>query len=252
MVTWPFKRSVSAASRFSWLRKNAPIVDFCPTLKRIPWRLGFILIAMFTIDIVFVLISIAEDARGFRDRFHVALDNGPAEKFQYVKWALLSTMLACRAIFSRSSMPGAWAVLFLYLLIDDSQQIHERFGELISLAWHFHPMLGLRAQDFGELIVTAIATVPLALLIGTIYIFSRERERIFCRTMLLLLIALAFFGVVVDMIDIIAPWRSLQLALGIIEDGGEMIVASLMVAYCVGTIMNENGSENRPDSPAES
>lgn len=198
---------------------------------------------MVAIDIVFVVISASEDIRGFQDRLHVSHDNGLAEHFQYLKWSALAIVLGYRAIVLRSPMHGAWAILFLYLLIDDSQQIHERFGEQIANAWQLHPMFGLRARDFGELIVTAIAAVPLALVIGAAYVFSGRRARIFCRTMVLLLIALAFFGVVLDLIDIATPRRWLQLACGVIEDGGEMIVASLMVAYGVG---GWTSTDNRP------
>jgi hypothetical protein len=38
----------------------------------------------------------------------------------------------------------------------------------------------------------------------------------------LLLVALAFFGIVMDMIEIIVPWARLRQVCGLIEDGGEM------------------------------
>ncbi|MCP4384679.1 MAG: hypothetical protein GY798_25245 [Hyphomicrobiales bacterium] len=55
--------------------------------------------------------------------------------------------------------------------------------------------------------------------------------RRFTRGMPALVALLAFSGAVVDMLDIVVKGRALKKVLGIIEDGGEMIVASLIVAY---------------------
>lgn len=232
-VTWLFERTRWDVGRIKAARINAFTTDFSATLKRSPRVLKAALAAMLVIDVIFIIISASEDVRGFQDH-HISFDIGHAEQFQYVKWAILLVTLGYVSIAARSLMHCAWAVLFLYLLIDDSQQLHETFGKQLAQAWGLRPMLGLRAQDFGELAVTAIATVPLACLIAAAYSFSDRNARRFCHTAGLLLVALAFFGIVMDMIEIIVPWARLRQVCGLIEDGGEMIVASLIVAYCVG------------------
>jgi hypothetical protein len=35
------------------------------------------------------------------------------------------------------------------------------------------------------------------------------------------------------MLDIMAPWQPVRTVLNVVEDGGEMVVASLIVAYAV-------------------
>ena len=69
-----------------------------------------------------------------------------------------------------------------YLLIDDSQQIHEIYGLTIADALGFQPAFGLRPQDFGELIVTALAAGPLLVAIGLVDLFRvpQRRARIHC------------------------------------------------------------------------
>ena len=147
-------------------------------------------------------------------------------------------MLGFVAWVKRALIYVIWTVLFAYLLIDDSQQIHETHGLAIADALGFQPAFVLRPRDFGELIVTALAAGPLLGTIGLVYLFaSRSEERVFTHTMIALLIALAFFGVGVDMLDIMVPWPWLTATLGIVEDGGEMVVATVMIAYVTGSMI---------------
>jgi hypothetical protein len=212
--------------------------DLAATFKSIPLPARLLVIGMVFVDIAFIIASADQDYKGVRNNFHVSLDNGIAEQWQYVKWSLLTLMLTFMSFKRRAVVYLAWALLFLYLLIDDSQQIHETYGEKIAVALAFKPAFGLRAQDFGELAVTAIAAVPLFSLIAAAYLLTSQRDaRTFTHDMILLVVALAFFGIGIDMLDIAVPWRSVQTILALVEDGGEMIVATFMVAYGLGSFL---------------
>jgi len=169
--------------------------DFRAALAAIPGIPGLALTGMMLLDAAFILVSADQDFRGARNSLHVSIDNGIAEHWQYIKWGALALMLVFVAWVKRALIYVIWAVLFVYLLIDDSQQIHETYGLAIADALGFQPAFGLRALDFGELIVTALAAGPLLGTIGLVYLFaSRSEERVFTHTMIALLIALAFFG----------------------------------------------------------
>lgn len=212
--------------------------DLAATFKSIPTPSALLLITMLFVDIAFIIVSADQDYKGSRNNLHVSLDNGIAEHWQYVKWALLALLLAFMSLGRRSVVYLAWALLFLYLLIDDSQQIHETYGRKIASALEFQPALGLRAQDFGELAVTAIAAVPLFSFLAFAYLLTSQRDpRTFTHDMIVLVVALAFFGVGVDMLEIAIPWSSARTILNLVEDGGEMIVATFMVAYGVGSFL---------------
>lgn len=212
--------------------------DLAATFKSIPTPGALLLIAMLCADIAFIIVSADQDYKGARNNLHVSIDNGIAEHWQYVKWALLALLLTFMSLRGRSVVYLAWALLFLYLLIDDSQQIHETYGGKIAAALELQPAFGLRAQDFGELAVTAIAAVPLFGFLAVAYLLTSQRDaRTFTHDMIVLVVALAFFGVGVDMLDIAVPWPSAQTTLNLVEDGGEMIVATFMVAYGVGSFL---------------
>lgn len=212
--------------------------DFKVALAAVPGLPALALIGMLFVDVAFILISIDQDFRGARTSLHVSIDNGIAEHWQYIKWAGLALALAYCAASQRAATYVVWALLFVYLLVDDSQQIHETYGVVIADTLGLRPAFGLRAQDFGELIVTALAAMPLFGAISLVYLFAaRTEDRVFTHTMVALFVALAFFGVGIDMLDIMVPWRWLALTLNIVEDGGEMIVATIMVAYVTGALI---------------
>jgi len=132
--------------------------------------------------------------------------------------------------------------LFLYLLLDDYLGIHERMGGAWAAAAGFVPMLGLRAVDFGEAAVTAVAATVFLGAIAWSYATSRDATaQRYARTVLKLLFLLALFGVVFDMLHI-AAWQIdsqfLWMAAGLVEDGGEMLTASAMVFVTVSEMLS--------------
>jgi hypothetical protein len=54
----------------------------------------------------------------------------------------------------RSALYFSWFLLFFYFLLDDSLQIHERLGRLISIQLEFSGFFNLRSVDFGELLIS--------------------------------------------------------------------------------------------------
>jgi hypothetical protein len=62
--------------------------------------------------------------------------------------------------------------------------------------------------------------------------------------MMVLVGALAFFGVVVDELDVIAPFQIIRILLALAEDGGEMAVASVMVCYAFTQVQPQDRPYN--------
>ncbi len=163
-------------------------------------------------------------------------DQGFPEVYQYIKWFWIIIMLVFISTKRRSVNYSTWGLLFTYLLLDDALEIHENVGILIAGYLTFTPPLGLRLQDFGELIVTGTAGVVLLLFVLLAYLYGSQAFKKISLDMLLLIIALAFFGVIVDTVHVITymstqiGWK-VSAVLAVIEDGGEMFVASLIVWY---------------------
>jgi hypothetical protein len=126
-------------------------------------------------------------------------------------------------------------------LVDDAFQLHENLGIVVANQFGYQPMAGLRAQDFGELTVTASAALILLPLLAAAYYWGSRAFKRACRPMVVLLGLLVIVGVGVDMIHIIVQtvtersvWHRLLI---IVEDGGEMLVMSLICAYALHLLL---------------
>jgi len=161
--------------------------------------------------------------------FSIEKDMAYAEIYQYIKEYWIVVLLFLLAIKERHIIYLSWSLLFMYLLLDDSLQIHERFGSFLVEYYNFKPMFELRAQDFGELSVIILIGLFLFTFIGASYLFIDNPEKKISKNLFTLVVVLAFFGVLVDMIHIAIPWGKNMW--GLIEDGGEMVIMSVIVWY---------------------
>ena len=173
-------------------------------------------------------------------------DRGYPEMFQYLKWCLIIVMFFIVAWKRRYPSYIVWALVFTYFLLDDAFRIHERFGGVMAEYVTFTPPLGLRAQDIGEFTIVALAGTILLIAIAFAYNKGSPLFRAASKDILLLIAGLVFFGVIVDMAHIsifsfIANWK-LDYTIGLIEDGGEMIMASLIAWYTCLLMLRDDHS----------
>jgi hypothetical protein len=172
------------------------------------------------------------------------VDRGYAEFFQYMKLLWTVLLLALLSLRTRRRGYLAWALLFAYLLVDDSFSLHENIGKLLAGRLALPDAFGLRGIDFGELLVTAMAGAVVAVGLGWAYLRGGEELRRSSRHMMVLLLAIVFFGVVVDMVHIASrPVGWLDNALVILEDGGELVVTSFIAWYAFLMVMAGDRSQ---------
>jgi hypothetical protein len=181
-------------------------------------------------DAAFVLLHIAHSATGFLgEDALVYQDGGYAEWFQYLKYA--SVLAMTLYLFARSGNTAyiTLAVVAAFLLVDDSLMLHEHGGDEIGAALPFDSLGGLRAEDFGELAV--YASFGAVFLVAAIAGHLRQdvEGRRFLLGFYAIVVALAFFAVGMDMVRMIG--EDVLPGLGLIEDGGEMVVTSVLLVF---------------------
>ena len=156
--------------------------------------------------------------------FSLETDRGYAEVFQYIQefWVVGLLLLTFRT--TKNAGYVVWAMLFGFMFFDDAAQIHERLGIRVAQVLPLPNTFGLRPQDFGELIVSAALGLGFLSGIALCYRKSPGAFRTSSQNLLTLLLAIVFFGVVMDALHVAlhTPDNPLFL-LGMIEDGGEMI-----------------------------
>jgi hypothetical protein len=163
--------------------------------------------------------------------FNISRDGGYAEAFQYMKEYWSIGLLIFLAIQTRSRLYLSWSSLFCYLLIDDSLNIHEKLGSFIAEKLAFSALFRLRAVDFGELLVSGVSGLFFLTLIAIAYYLGDSFFRRASKKLIMMLLVLAFFGVVVDMLHVVFKFSRFEPLFSVLEDGGEMVVMSVMLCF---------------------
>lgn len=165
-----------------------------------------------------------------RDLLLITEDRSYAEVFQYIKEFWIILLLGFGYWQRKKFLFLAWSLLFGYLLLDDSLSIHEKIGGRIS--YLFQDAFRLRAVDYGEVLVSAIVGIFFLILITWGYYQSNFMERKYGKFLIIFLLILAIPGVLLDLIHIMVHNNyHLDLIFALLEDGGEHIVMSLVLAF---------------------
>lgn len=163
--------------------------------------------------------------------FSLGTDGGYGELFQYLKEYWIALLLCFVAVRKRSILYLIWSLLFFYLLLDDSIQIHEKLGRRISSRLDFSAGLNLRAQDFGEVAVSVVVSLLFFILIAIAYRFSDRQSKEISKYLIIMLFTLAFFGIAVDLLHVVVKGSLFGTFFVILEDGGEQIVMSIIACF---------------------
>lgn len=217
---------MGAGSHRSLLFENS----WFPTMDR------RVLVALLTIDLILIALHIAAGAV-FDEiplLLNIAFDNSLGEIVGYAKWTAIIVILWL--VSRRDGSPAllACAALFAMMLADDSLQIHERLGQVAANAERISATSWATGQTLGEIAVW----IALALLLLPVILFGFAKStRAQWRPALRFLGLVALFAVFGGLVDALhQPVSNLpfgpQLA-DLVEDGGEMVVASMIVAHAV-------------------
>ncbi|MEX2016169.1 MAG: hypothetical protein WD873_05980, partial [Candidatus Hydrogenedentales bacterium] len=178
--------------------------------------------------------------------FDMEREGGYGEWYQHIKEAVIVVLFGVLVVQRRQAVYLAWMSLAAYLFVDDTFMVHESVGRfaqstpgLAEFDW---------APHVGELLSTALAGVLFLSLIGVCHVRSKPADRAINRRLLVLLFALGFFGVVVDQLT--APFRGyLGGVFVLIEDGGEMVVFSVMISYLLSVLRQSPRPEQHRAHP---
>jgi hypothetical protein len=192
-----------------------------------------LLILLLLADLIFIILHLFYIYTRHLPDFYFSLSfpRGYSEFFQYTKYLWIMVLFLGLAFSQRRRIYLIFSFLFLYFLIDDAFEFHETNGALIADLFHFQPMFGLRAVDLGELAVTGFFGVLFLAAIGITYLLSDPTDRRVALEVIVLVILLAVFGVVFDMVEVVVENVGVSRVLRILEEGGEMIVASFILFF---------------------
>ncbi|HEY9612791.1 hypothetical protein [Allocoleopsis sp.] len=184
-------------------------------------------------DLVFIILHLLYLNTDFVSNkyFSIQEDRGYAEIFQYIKEYWIFLLLGILAIKQRSLLYLGWSLLFFYVLLDDFFAIHENLGEIASERLRLLPVFNLRAVDFGEVIVSACVGLFFLFFLAIAYRFGSRISRETSKYLIIMLFALAALGIAVDLLHSMLRFSSMEPLLVLVEDGGEMLVMSVIAWF---------------------
>lgn len=201
--------------------------------RLLPGRTALLLLA--GVDLAFILGDLLMNVLGLSplSSMQVHRDHSIPEFYQYIKlgWCVSLTLLL--GWLTRSWQPVLWAPLFAVLLVTDAATVHEYVGGWLATTLNLPAVAGLRPRDLGELIIAAVFVLPSLVLVAATWRRSTVLLRQFHVTIIALLGLLATFGLVFDMIHSAITHRRTQQLLALLEDGGEMLTVSALLAFLV-------------------
>lgn len=181
-------------------------------------------------------------------QFFFAADGGFGEWFEYSLTFSVAVMLFMTWRWERASTHLANALLFAWLTLDNSVQIHERFGHAFAGAFAGWP-LPVKPNDIGEAsLFLAIGVFWLAALFATLR-NARLRPAVEALILAGCVAIAAFFGVIVDMIVVWGPHTRAMIEVEtFIEDGGEF--AMICIAFLAAVALFDIARRRRQSAAA--
>lgn len=205
-------------------------------------RAWVIVLLLIGTDLAFLVLHVIDALAAVWNNpmLNIEKEHGYPESFQYLKYFWSSMLCVILAAKTRTVHYLAWAFLFAYLLADDSLTLHEQLGSTIAAHVNITAPWGLRTQDVGELVSALGTGLVLCLPLLLAYAKGSALFRLSSLHLAQLIVVLAGFGVLVDLLHMTVQsgWR-LKFVLALLEDGGEMIAASALLAYTYLLCMRE-------------
>jgi hypothetical protein len=166
-----------------------------------------------------------------RPGLSLSRDRGLAEWLNYLQLSIAAGLLVVMAVrASAAPVLAAWAFALAVAVADDALLLHEEGGRALVVELGLPAAFGFRGQDLGELLVWAgMAAIVLPVLVLTHRASDRPARAISWR-LVLLLGALAFFGVAVDLL--VTPFGEV-LPLALAENGGEIVVCTFILVTVI-------------------
>ncbi len=198
----------------------------------------FVVVALLAADVLFIGLNLAViDETGTRRLWRplwVGREWSLPEIMQNAKWVLMALSLTLAYRHWREVIYGVWALAFAAIAMDDSFSLHERTGAILASA-----LRGASAVRPGYFELIPMAVGVAVLLVALWYGHHRpavDAARSYSRVALLLLGVYGAFAVVVDALHLLVGQLGLtdrtgNLYLLLLEDGGELVAATILVAH---------------------
>jgi len=190
-----------------------------------PTRRFFALVA--AADLAFFAIHLAYSPDGLLNepRFRPDWDRGYAETFQYLKEFWIILLFGLAVLRHSAAVYAVLVALFTYLALDDLLRLHERIGGgVLGVRLPDLPLLGatLTGYDLGQVTYAGCIGLSALLIIGLFYRRADTPVQKTVRVFVYLLVLLASFGILGDVVTALTEASSLNAYVSLVEEGASI------------------------------
>ena len=199
---------------------------------RVRARAPLVALALVAADIVLIGCDILLRSGTLEDeRWSLARESGFGELWQYAKTAAIAAVLVGMALRRHSLVRLLWAFLFVYVLGDDAGQWHEQAGAFLGREFAMPRVGAMRPNHLGEVLFLLAVGLAWGGAFLAVLLRARRDDVVFSRKLLAWVAVLAAFGVFLDAAHSLLRETALNDVLAVLEDGGEMVVLSLLLVH---------------------
>ncbi len=178
------------------------------------------------------------------ERWSLLADRSIAEFYGYLKVLLAAACLIATWRSTRQAIYLSWAVVLTIVVMDDAFMVHENLGVWLSPFDPDQTIAGLPADHFGELVTWGLMGIVALAALYAGFRASIPDESRWTLAIAASFAGLIFFAVIVDIFAV--GLKGIVRGVGMIEDGGELVMMSLMLFAAV-TIMRNRPATSSAD-----
>ncbi len=193
-----------------------------------------LLLVLLFVDVALIVLHAFNGSGGQarRELFQIDAQYGLGSIVMFAKLAFAIWLLSEIRYIRRDRAFDFWKFLFLYVLLDDIFEISTHAGRWVGTLFSFEEFMGLAPADYGKFAFAIGGGLIVSAFLG--YLLRRSSRNFVSASfaIFVLLSAFAFFAVFFDIVHaFFNEDPRLGFAFGMLEEGGEMIVISFLVAY---------------------
>lgn len=174
--------------------------------------------------------------------WHLGAESGYGEAYQHLKQLWAVVLLTVLAVRHRSAVLWAWLVVTVYFLADDAGNVHESVGRWVIATYPFTPAFGDQRTQLVEVLWMAGVGLVLAAAVLVAHRRAASAVRRVSWRFAALYAGLVVVGIVLDGLHLaVDDIPVLDVVLTVLEDGGELVLVSGIVAYAFHLVTSRTG-----------
>ena len=198
---------------------------------------ALVLVAFFAADMVFIVVRLATPLPPVEPHpGPVLLELTPSDLVMHAMW--LTAAAAMWLVRRTALLYRLWALVFLYVFLDDLSMVHERVADRVNKVVPIADRLGLPVEGWAILQPAYMGLVGLAVLASVWWVNRRQPNPVALRYSTEALMLFRLFVTFAGLAHLLTVAAFDRATLSVtVEEAGEMLVGTAIVAHAIAHVL---------------